>query len=300
MNAVNPPSPTLFHKNLEQTEALLTQYFPLKTAVEHLEVQIGSIVMKAATTEGFVDLLMPRYQGFLGSDGASDFIVEAARASELDLLAYPNITVRSQPGGQIHYAFRWDFIAKIDLPRRYACILVAPVGTPLCLDSIFRIITAFVAVQKGGFLLHSAAIATPQGAYMFCGISGSGKSTIAKVSKADYDLLTDEMALIEKTADGYRVWGTPFWGELQLSVNRCAPLRAVFSLSKSKTNSIEEIPKAQAVTEFMKTILFFAQNLELGNVLMDKSFEFLAAVPFRQLNFLPEKSLWEVIHAYFG
>ena len=149
--------------------------------------------------------------------------------------------------------------------------------------------------------MHSAAIATPDGAFMFCGVSGSGKSTIAKVSKEDYDLLTDEMTLIEKIeGDGYQVWGTPFWGEMQLSVNRNAPLRAICILEKAKANALETMSTSESLTEFMRTILYFAQNLELSQVLMNKSLEFLATVPLKKLCFLPEKSLWEAIHDHFG
>lgn len=289
------------HKNLDLTDEILRQYFPLEAFEEQIGVKIGPILIKARMLSGeFLEVLYPRYKGFIREEGAYDFIVEAARSLELDLSAYPNITVQSRAGGIIHYAFRWDFIAKIDLKNRYACILIAPVGTPLCLDSIFRIIASFVSVQKGGFLLHSAAIATQNGAFVFCGISGSGKSTIAKISSEEFDVLTDEMTLIEKVDSEYRVWGTPFWGELQLSVNQCAPLRAIFTISKAKVNSFEKISKAEGLTEFMKTILYFAQNLELNNALMDLSIDFLATIPFKKLNFLPDKSFWEPIHAYFN
>jgi hypothetical protein len=157
-----------------------------------------------------------------------------------------------------------------------------------------------MAVQKGGFLLHSASISTSLGAFVFCGMSGNGKSTIAKLSSDSYEVLTDEMTLIEKVDGAYRVWGTPFWGEMQLSINQHAPLRSLFVLKKAPFNAVNTIPRTEGVTRFMQTILYFAQNIETSNILLDRSLNFLETVPLRELSFLPEPSLWEAIYAHFG
>jgi len=285
-------------KNLDQADQFLTSFFPLKTHTEEISLKVGPIAVRALMPGGFFDTYKPRYEGFLWG-GECDYRVEAERAPDIDLSEYRNILVQSRPGGKIHYAFRWDFLARIDTEKQYAYILLSPMGSPLCLDSIFRIVVSFSAVDNGGFLLHSAAIASESGAYLFCGISGCGKSTIARVSKDRYKVMTDEMSLVEKVNGGYRVWGTPFWGELQMSVNCSAPLKALLLLSQSPHIAIETVSIGEGLPEFMKTILFFGLNMKLSNILMDASLEFLGSVPFGRLKFLPDASLWEVIHDTF-
>jgi hypothetical protein len=289
------------HEDLNTVDELLGRHFPLRSYEDEISIRVGPTTIKARAPSGFREELMPRYQGFLG-DMAADFLVEAARDDKLDepLLVYTDILVRSRSGRRIHYVFRWDFLARIDTEKRSACILLAPIGPAICLDSILRIAVSFAAVEKGGFLLHAAAIALPYGAFLFCGISGCGKSTIAKISQDCYDVMTDEMALVEKVDSGYRVWGTPFWGQLQMSVNKSAPLRAVLMLSQASSSSVQDVPLALVLPEFMKTVLYFGQNLETTNVLLDVSLEFLSKVPIKKLSFLADRTLWEVIHAKFG
>jgi hypothetical protein len=143
-------------------------------------------------------------------------------------------------------------------------------------------------------------VATDLGGFVFCGVSGSGKSTVAKLSRGTYDVLTDEMSLIERVEGGYRVWGTPFWGELQMSVNRSAPVRAVFLLTKAPFNSLSAVRASEGIAEFMRIILYFGQNLEVCERVLSASMEFVRKVTLRRLNFLPEASLWGVIRDEFG
>jgi hypothetical protein len=289
------------HDDLDAVDALLGKHFPLSKIEDEICIRVGPTAITAWVPSGFRDELMPRYQGFLW-EGKGDFFVEAARDDEIGelLLIYADIQVRSRSGRKVHYVFRWDFLARIDAEKHTASLLIAPIGPAVCVDSIFRITTSFAAVDKGGFLLHAAAIKTPQGGFLFCGTSGSGKSTIAKMSEEIYDVMTDEMALVEKVDDGYRIMGTPFWGQLQMSVNRSAPLRAVLLLSQASVSLVQDIPLSRALPEFMKTILYFGQNFETTDELLNVTLDFLGKVPVKKLSFQADRSMWEAIHDKFG
>lgn len=289
------------HKDLDEVDALLDNYFPLVTTDEEISIRVGPTTIKARIPRGFREDLMPRYQGFLW-EGECDFLVDVARDDALGepLLYYRDIFVLSKPSRKVHYVFRWDFIARIDTENKYVCLLIAPIGPPVCVDSIFRVAVSFAAVDKGGLLLHAAAIASPHGGFLFCGTSGSGKSTVAQISKEWYDVMTDEMALIEKVDNGYRVWGTPFWGQLQMSVNKSAPLRAALLLSKASSSSIQDVSLTWALPKFMETILYFGQNLETADVLLNVTMDFLEKVPIKNFSFQADKTLWKVILDKFG
>ncbi len=282
------------HDDLDSVDRILSKKFPLNRFDDVLCIKVGSIAIQAQLPKGCLEVLIPRYEGFLWS-GKHDFLVEAENNSNLDLDEYKNILVKSRPGALIHYIFRWDFIARIDVSKKYACILIGPAGHPLAIDSIFRIATSFVAIEKGGFLLHSAAIISKGKAYIFAGVSGSGKSTIAKLSMDTKDVLTDEMTLIEKNADGYNVWGTPFWGELQMSRNAYAPLETVFILSQADYNAIVKLNTSIFIMEFMRVILFFGESYENYNTIINQVISFKDKVSIKELKFLPNESFWEVI-----
>ncbi len=113
-------------------------------------------------------------------------------------------------------------------------------------------------------------------------------------------VLTDEMSLVEFTGDAYYVWGTPFWGELQMSVNDKSKLEAVFILSQAGENSIDKMSFMESVNEFLKIVLYFGQTIEASNELIDMSMRLVSNVPVKRLNFLPDISLWEVVDDWLG
>lgn len=290
-------------RSFAETEKLLADYFPLATdGTEIHDIAVGSSKVRVRSQVGEFEQIRERYEGFLVTDDNNfvpDFIVESNRHETLDMSEFPNITVVSDADNNTHYAFRWDFVSRIDVVNKRAELLMAPVAAPLSIDTIIRIATSFAAIHNGGFLVHSSCINRDGDAFMFCGVSGSGKSTMAKLSQERYRIFTDEMTLIEKQSDGYAAWGTPFWGEMQRSVHECAPLKGIFHLAKAEENSIEELPRAERIKELMRVIMCFGQEKILAERLLEQAIAFTAVVPFNRLHFKPDISVWDVINEKF-
>lgn len=286
------------YDNLELVDHLFKVHFTDEEFKEELNVQIGPMTIMARLPEGFLEVLQERYNNFMGQS-RPDFCVEAKYISDLNLRDFPNIEVKSAYSAGLHYAFRWDFIARINVRYRTAQMLLSPDAHPLAVDSLLRISSSFIALKSGGLLLHSAAINSTQGSFCFCGVSGSGKSTIAKVSMNSREVLTDEMTLVEKKGGKFYVWGTPFWGEMQLSNNKSAPLRAIFLLSKSEENRIEKVPVTLAIKGFLKTVLCFAQDVNICNDLLDDALKLYNRIPVLRLCFKPDDTFWRLIDDYF-
>lgn len=59
----------------------------------------------------------------------------------------------------------------------------------------------------GGVVLHSSAVLSSAGAYLFVGLSGAGKSTIAR--NAPGSIISDDTVLITRAHEGLLVRGTP-------------------------------------------------------------------------------------------
>ncbi len=79
-------------------------------------------------------------------------------------------------------------------------------------ENILRIATAWLAVVRGGLLMHSACIERQGRAYLFFGQSGSGKSTLSALSRRGR-VLGDDLALILPGAGGRpEAVGSPFRG----------------------------------------------------------------------------------------
>jgi hypothetical protein len=149
-------------------------------------------------------------------------------ASELDLpgfgvadgaQAVPDVAIKfgHGPGGPADAGASWYQVASHAL--RFAIpgvgayliqdgnrITVAPeAGADPAEVRIFLLGSAMGALllQRGLFPLHGSAVATPQGAMVFCGPSGIGKSTLAAhFQRRGYRLLSDDVCAVSPDGRG--------------------------------------------------------------------------------------------------
>ncbi len=93
------------------------------------------------------------------------------------------------------------------------------------------------------FLMHGAVIATDNGAYLFTGQSGTGKTTHVKKwlenVENSYIVNGDKPFIICK--DGIFACGTPWSGKEHYDRNTIVPLRSIVLMERSTENRMEEM-----------------------------------------------------------
>lgn len=107
-----------------------------------------------------------------------------------------------------------------------------PVEYPL--DEVF-----FVNLLSHGYgvNLHACGVKTGNDGIIFCGVSGAGKSTIAELwKKRPVKLLSDDRIIVRRIDGRLLMFGTPWHGDANVSLNEKAPLRAIYFLKQSKDN----------------------------------------------------------------
>jgi hypothetical protein len=167
---------------------------------------------------------------------------------------------------------------------------------PFSLDSVLRIVHTLLLARDGGFLLHASSAIRNGRAFLFSGVSGAGKTTMARLAPPDAVILTDEISYITRSDYGYFAVGTPFFGELaRVGVNERAPVEALYLLAKGPENKIEPVVGAEAVRALLRNILFFAREPNFVKMVFDAAFDFVARVPVRRLTFTPDFRVWEMI-----
>jgi len=89
-------------------------------------------------------------------------------------------------------------------------------GRAFVLENFLRIVFAYHVLNRGGVLLHSAGAVHRDVAYLFTGRSNAGKTTLArKAAAAGASVLSDDINLVYREHDGYRVHRVPFTGEFR-------------------------------------------------------------------------------------
>lgn len=112
-----------------------------------------------------------------------------------------------------------------------------------------------LALLQAG-LVHSSAIVIDGRGYLFCGRSGAGKTTIARLwKKAGHTLLCDDRNMVRRIGNRAFACSTPWHGE-DPEVNAInVPLGGIFHLHQATVNRVERIPVATAVARLYATSL---------------------------------------------
>lgn len=267
----------------------------LVTATERRElvIEIGGLPIRICVDDAdFSRLLQNRYDGFVSSSPQARF------EFEIDL-APPGLISEDDDVRVLLRSGRWsldrgDFHAEWDASSAHGRI--RQTANPYSIDAVLRIVHSLLLAKEGGFLIHACSAVRNGRAFLFPGVSGAGKTTMARFAPEDTVLLTDEISYVKKQEGGYFAFGTPFAGELaKVGENLRAPIAGLYFLAKGPQNKIEPVGRAEAIRSLLKNILFFAEDAELVKLVFESACEFASQVPVYVLTFVPDARVWEMI-----
>ena len=256
-------------------------------------VEIGGLPIRfRCDNPAFVRQIQDRYAGYLSSSDDARFDFEIELAPPGTKSRDEDVRVTWESGNWLMQ--RGDFRAEWNPSTERGHI--QQTINPYSLDCVLRIVHTLLLAREGGFLLHSSSAIRNGRAFLFSGVSGAGKTTMARLAPPDAALLTDEISYVIRQEGRYSAVGTPFFGELsRAGENLRAPIEALYLLAKGPENKIEPIEGADAVRGLLGNILFFARDPESVKLVFDTAFDFVNHVPVRRLTFVPDTSVWEVI-----
>ena len=256
-------------------------------------VEIGGLPIRLrCDSPTFVRQIEKRYAGYLSSSNSARFDFEIELAPPGTKSGDEDVSVTWDSG---HWLMqRGDFRAEWNPSTARGRI--QQTINPYSLDCVLRIVHTLLLAREGGFLLHASSAIRNGRAFLFSGVSGAGKTTMARLAPPEAALLTDEISYVTRRDGRYFAVGTPFYGELsRAGENLRAPVEALYLLAKGPKNKIEPIEGADAVRGLLGNVLFFARDPEFVKLVFDTAFDFVSRVPVRRLTFVPDTSVWELI-----
>jgi len=254
---------------------------PAVTRAEPLTLSIGGIVghlVLEGAQAVFLEQVRARYGAFVlpsTSFGAGDFHLRL----QLDPIAAPGSSASKRLAeteahplkvaarGRTIAAERWDFRARLQGRS-------APNGgvsyrgegrceaSPFALDCLLRVVYATLLPGVGGMLIHGCGLRHAAVGVIFPGVSGAGKSTLARKAPDADDVLSDEIVAVRRLDDGWRVFGTPFWGDFArggISM-RSWPLRTVAFLNQAREVTMTPITSSDATLRLLGCFLAFTTD----------------------------------------
>lgn len=268
-----------------------------------LKIEIAEICCLVRAKDGnFLDhLVRERYSGFLSDkDPALTVNIEIQEESAASLYdgRGPLIEHFAEGSSIVFRSFDDDIKGQLNVATGQASGTVCRALNRF--DAFLRILYSFWLVRTGGFLLHAAGVSDGKGAYVFFGVSGSGKTSVARLS-ADRSILSDELVAIRKQNSSYQIHATPFWGEFAKGGENCsARLKKIFLLKKDNDNYVTELGRPEALAALLPCVLFFGENTGLADNLFDACCEMIESIPFFELHFLPDGSFWRCLTSTTG
>jgi biofilm PGA synthesis N-glycosyltransferase PgaC len=162
--------------------------------------------------------------------------------------------------------------------------------------NIIRVCFSILLNPKKGIVLHGSGINARGKGLVFCGPPGAGKSTVAKLAKG-HTVLNDEMVVVRKIRGKYRIFGTPFGGELHPSKSS-APLKKIFFIDHGKRLRINRIGNINSIPELMANeFVSFSGRFKDNTDLIKNTFKIAKNIcnetECYKLRFSLEDRLWE-------
>lgn len=167
-------------------------------------------------------------------------------------------------------------------------------------DYFLRVAAALLLFRQGGFMFHAAGIVRDGRAYLYFGYSGSGKTTVSRLSHALGDtILNDDLLFLVPSAGGWTVHSSPFWNPTQVKPNglESAPLAGLFRLVQAKTVFTVPMQPGQAVAELVASVPVLGLDPGRTLAILARCQRLSRDVPVHHLHFLPDDSFWPVVLA---
>ena len=137
---------------------------------------------------------------------------------------------------------------------------------PMSVDCVLRVLYATILPRVGGMLVHSCGLRHAEIGVVFPGESGAGKTTLARKAPEADDVLSDELVVIRRGEDGWRVHGTPFWGDFARGGTsmRSWPLRTLGFLAQAPRDAVTMTPiiSSEATLRLLGCFLSFTADRE--------------------------------------
>jgi len=155
------------------------------------------------------------------------------------------------------------------------------------------LILYYLTAIKGDIMIHASGVNHDGLGYLFSGVSGKGKTTMAKLwDNEGAQVIHDDRLILRETENGYKMHNTPVYKNDE---PKESPLDMIFLIDHGKENELSPIGGAVTVSMVMANCIQHAWDTEIISRLLDSVSKMCSTVPVGLLSFKPDKSIVDYI-----
>jgi hypothetical protein len=155
------------------------------------------------------------------------------------------------------------------------------------------LILYYLTVIHGDIIIHSSGAYHNGHGYLFCGISGKGKTTMAKLWDIEgARIIHDDRLILRKEGKGYFMYNTPVYNNDEPNGSR---LDRIFIIEHGIRNEILQLKGAESVSMIMANCIQHNWDPKIIAGLLDSVSALSASVPAAKLFFRPDRSVIDFI-----
>lgn len=141
----------------------------------------------------------------------------------------------------------------------------------------------------GGVMMHSSCVLTEGKVLLFSGMSGAGKTTLARLWREQgATLLNDERNMLVPRQGPVHAGASPWHGEENQIDPATGPLAAIFFLKQAPLNHLRPMPLTESLGRMMTTAFIPVYMPEGTARTLDACAAILEKVPAYELSFTPD------------
>lgn len=149
------------------------------------------------------------------------------------------------------------------------------------------LILYYLTVISGDIMIHASGINIQGRGYLFSGVSGRGKTTIAKIwDSVGARIIHDDRLIIKNTGGSYRMFNTPVYDDDEPLDSQ---LDRIFIIEHGVRNNIIPVRGASAVTQVIANCIQHNWDPELIARFLGSVSIMCSSLPVARLAFTPDR-----------
>ncbi len=155
------------------------------------------------------------------------------------------------------------------------------------------LILYYLTIFYGDIMIHASGINNTGRGYLFSGVSGNGKTTLAKLwYRSGAVVINDDRLILRKRGGGYVMYNIPLYIDDE---PRESPVHKIYLIGHGEENRQVLLKGASAVSHIMANCIQQNWNKEIIARLLGSVSIMCSTVPVFRLSFVPDRRIIEYI-----